>query len=109
MGWTAALAPLLAPVAVPIVPGPSAPGRRRSAGAGAGDGARIGGLQPATRARRSGIEVHGAPPAEPRSAMTRRRKFLFVLLLPVVGLLLGLAGTEVLLRIFDPYEFGEQI
>jgi hypothetical protein len=41
--------------------------------------------------------------------MTRRRKFLFVLLLPVVGLLLGLAGTEVLLRIFDPYEFGEQI
>jgi hypothetical protein len=41
--------------------------------------------------------------------MNRRRKVLFALLLPVLGLGLGLLGFELVLRVVDPYEFGEQI
>lgn len=43
------------------------------------------------------------------SRIPRRRKFLFALVLLAVGLLLGFGGIEITLRIFDPYEFGEQI
>ena len=46
----------------------------------------------------------GSRPAAPRR---RRRAWLFVPVLMVVGLGLALGAFEVLLRLADPYEYGE--
>lgn len=43
------------------------------------------------------------------SGHPRRRKALFAAILLCLGLLLGLVGVELVLRAFDPYEFGERI
>lgn len=43
-------------------------------------------------------------PAKP----ARRRRVLFAAALVAFGLIVGLAGVELVLRVFDPYEFGEQ-